>query len=295
MKSLQWKDNVPEEGKTEPVDDTGTKSMEIYRFAEVIKSQCPKLSDMHLSDQIVFLARRSDGEGGAFVEYINMDELSNLVDSQCEDLFLSSIQEKTYTFVDDEGISHSLPYHQLFGFEGAGERLDPDDIDKYEVVVRKRIMPGAIVSYIPLSSVLSSYGDVYTDTQISQTSSIQYDDDGNGPYLELFKFNDGGLKELVVRDGNHVNYITLSGDALSDIIPDATIQNGQKSIDWLTNAHDRVIQLYKFDQPGMSTVPTTTVVANGNAESLIPEEYEFVVRKNGPGGSIDYMQAKLSV
>ena len=306
MKSLQWKDNVPEEGKTEPVDDTGTKSMEIYRFAEVIKSQCPKLSDMQLSDQILFLARRRDKDGGAFVEYINMDELSTLVDSQCEDLFLSSIQEKTYTFVDDEGVSHSLPYHQLYGFEGAGERLDPDDIDKYEVVVRKRIMPGAIVSYIPLSSVLSSYGDVFTDTQISQTSSIQFDDDGNGPYLELFKFNDGsygdtlelhqlGLKELVVRDGNRVNYITLSGDALSDIIPDATIQNGQKSIDWLTNSHDRIIQLYKFDQPGMSTIPKTTVVANGNAESLIPEEYEFVVRKNGPGGEIEYMQAKLSV
>lgn len=306
MKSLQWKDNVPEEGKTEPVDETGTKSMEIYRFAEVIKSQCPKLSDMQLSDQILFLARRRDKDGGAFVEYINMDELSTLVDSQCETLYLSSIQEKTYTFVDDEGVSHSLPYHQLYGFDGAGESFDPNNIDKYEVVVRKSLVPGAIVSYIPLSSVLSSSGDVFTDTQISETSSIQFDDDGNGPYLELFKFNDGdygdtlelhqlGTKELVVRDGDKVNYITLSGDALSDIIPDATIEDGQKSIDWLTNSHDRVIQLYKFDQAGMSTIPQTDVIANGNAETLLPDEYEFVVRKNGPGGEIEYMQAKLSV
>ena len=243
----------------------------------------------------MFLARRQDKDGGAFVDYINLDELSSLVDSKCETLYLSSIQEKTYTFTDDQGVSHSLPYHQLYGFDGAGERLDRDNIGKYEIVVRKSLNPGAIVNYIPLSSVLSSSGDVFTDTQISETSSIQFDDDGNGPYLELFKFNDGGYgdslalhelddREIVVREGDHVNYITLTGDALSDIIPDATVQEGQKSIDWLTNSHDRVIQLYKFDQPGMSTMPETEVIANSNAESLIPEEYEFVVRKNGPGG-----------
>lgn len=288
------------------MDDTGVKSLQIYRFSEVIKSQCDRLSDLQLSDQVVFLARRQDRDGGAFVDYINLDELSSLVDSKCETLYLSSIQEKTYTFTDDQGVSHSLPYHQLYGFDGAGERLDPNNIDKYEIVVRKSLNPGAIVNYIPLSSVLSSSGDVFTDTQISETSSIQFDDDGNGPYLELFKFNDGdygdklalhelGDREIVVREGDHVNYITLSGDSLSDIIPDATIQDGQKSIDWLTNAHDRVIQLYKFDQPGMTTIPQTDVIANGNAESLIPEEYELVVRKNGPGGEIEYMQAKLSV
>ena len=52
--------------------------------------------------------------------------------------------------------------------------------------------------------------DTFTDTQMSQMSSIEYDDDGNGPYLQLYKFNDDervdlgfddfGRYDLVARD-----------------------------------------------------------------------------------------------
>ena len=59
----------------------------------------------------MFVARRVDEDGGAFIDYINIDDLSTLVDSKCETLYLSSIQELAHTFTDDQGDSHTIPYH----------------------------------------------------------------------------------------------------------------------------------------------------------------------------------------
>ena len=91
--SLEWKDNKPEEGKTEPVADTGVKSLQLFKFSEVVKEDCDMLSDLQLSDKVVFVARREDESGNAWVDYINLDEISSQVDSNLEDLYLSSIQE----------------------------------------------------------------------------------------------------------------------------------------------------------------------------------------------------------
>ena len=77
-----------------------------------------------------------------------------------------------------------------------------------------------------------------------------------------------------------------------DIKPDTQGDSGQKSIDWLSDTHE--LQLYKFDEDGLSAFePDVTV--NNNRESLLPEEYEFVLRKNGAGGEVTYGQVSLSV
>lgn len=264
-KSIQWKDNVPEEGKTEPVDATGAKSLQLYRFAEVVKSECDSLSDIQLSDQMVAVVRREDADGNAWIDYLNVDDLSGgTVDSKCETLYLSSIQEETYTDLD----GNERAYHQLYGFDGGNIELDRNNLDKFDLVVRDSLTPaqGAQVSYVPISSVLST-NDVYTDTQKSQMSSIQYDDDGDGPYLELFKFNQGesedlafedfGRYHMVVRDNEegHVDYATLSGVASSlvevavekSVVYTDTQKSQMSSIEYDDDGNGPYLQLYKFN------------------------------------------------
>lgn len=52
--------------------------------------------------------------------------------------------------------------------------------------------------------------------------------------------------------------------------------------------------MYKFDEDGLSAFePDVTV--NNNREYLLPNEYEFVLRKNGAGGEVTYGQVALSI
>ena len=383
--SLEWKDNKPEEEKTEPVDATGVKSLQLFKFSEVVKEDCDMLSDLQLSDKVVFVARREDEDGNAWVDYINLDGISSQVDSNLEDLYLSSIQEKMYETEDG-----SVPYHQLFGFEGGNIELDFNNLDKFDLVVRDKLTPGngAQVSYIPISAVLSG-ADTFTDTQISQMSSIQYDDDGNGPYLELFQFNQGnnlnlgfedfGRYDLVVRDntGNHVDYATLSGiaDSISTLIvdalstdvdselppielssiqtsswtdpetdeehkyhqlfnfqvsaktinyssigcynivlrdyeehpggaivsytplsdlafrPDSDGDSGQKSTSFLSGTRD--LQLWRFDEAGESDTSALVPTYFDDPAYVLSDELEFVLRRGGAGGEIEYRKLLL--
>lgn len=296
-KSIEWKDNVPENGSTEPVENTGVKSLQLYRFSEVVKSECDHLSDLQLSDQVVFVARREDDNGNAWIDYINMDDLSDTVDSKIEDLYLSSIQELTYT--DQDG--NKIPYHQLYGFDGANIQLDFNNLDKFDLVVRDSLTPGngAQVSYIPISSVLSAT-DVFTDTQMSQMSSIQYEDDGNGPYLELFQFNAGnrvvltpdeyGPYDLVLRDNDNgfVDYTSLSDllDNLSGYV-DSELPALQLSSIWTgvwTDPNDgkdkKYHEFFNFTEDPI------------HVEWDLKEDYDIVLRDKNTvtGGSIvNYM------
>lgn len=383
--SLEWKDNKPEDDKSEPVEATGVKSLQLFKFSEVVKEECDMLSDLQLSDKVVFVARREDEDGNAWVDYINLDGISSQVDSNLEDLYLSSIQERMYETEDG-----SVPYHQLFGFEGGNIELDFNNLDKFDLVVRDRLTPGngAQVSYIPISAVLSG-ADTFTDTQISQMSSIQYDDDGNGPYLELFQFNQGnnlnlgfsdfGRYDLVVRDntGNHVDYATLSGiaDSISTLIvdalsidvdselppielssiqtsswtdpetheehkyhqlfnfqvsaktvdyssigcynivlrdyeehpggaivsytplsdlafrPDSDGNSGQKSTSFLSGTRD--LQLWRFDEAGESDTSALVPTYFDDPAYVLSDELEFVLRRGGAGGEIEYRKLLL--
>lgn len=55
------------------------------------------------------------------------------------------------------------------------------------------------------------------------------------------------------------------------------------------------MQLYKFDEDGLSDAFEPDVTVNGTREYLLPNEYEFVLRKNGAGGEVTYGQVALSV
>lgn len=51
---------------------------------------------------MVAVIRREDDDGNAWIDYLNIDELSSkTVDSKCETLYLSSVQIGTYT--DNDG------------------------------------------------------------------------------------------------------------------------------------------------------------------------------------------------
>ena len=98
--------------------------------------------------------------------------------------------------------------------------------------------------------------------------------------------------DIVIRNPNNGQPYVEYGKLCIDITPDAQGQSGQESIDWLDDTHE--LQLYKFDEAGMSAFePDVTV--NGNREYLLPNEYEFVLRKNGAGGEVTYGQVALSV
>lgn len=53
--------------------------------------------------------------------------------------------------------------------------------------------------------------------------------------------------------------------------------------------------MYKFNENGLTSAISTTVETNGNAERLVPDEYEFVFRKGGAGGELEYGKVQLSV
>lgn len=55
------------------------------------------------------------------------------------------------------------------------------------------------------------------------------------------------------------------------------------------------MQLYKFDEAGLTSAFEPDVTVNGTREYLLPNEYEFVLRKNGAGGEVTYGQVALSV
>lgn len=99
--------------------------------------------------------------------------------------------------------------------------------------------------------------------------------------------------DLVVRNPNNGAPFVEYGKLCIDIYPDSEGDSGQKSVAWLTDQHE--LQLYKFNENGLTSAISTTVDANGNSERLVPDEYEFVFRKGGAGGELEYGKVQLSV
>lgn len=180
--------------------------------------------------------------------------------------------------------------------------------DGVDVLVRNPEGPrdGSELQYVSLSSLLLS-GDTYVppdaDAEDAQTSSLQTRELENGAKVEeMFNFHlsdtvDVRISDLVsvdvvIRNPNDGRPYVEYGRLCIDIAPDAQGETGQKSIDWLSGTHE--LQLYKFDEEGLNAFEPGVAV-NGNREYLLPNEYEFVLRKNGAGGEVTYGQVALSV
>ena len=202
------------------------------------------------------------------------------------------------------------PFIELHEFHEDNTRLVSEvSSDGADVLIRNPRGPngGRELQYVSLSSLLLS-GDMYVppdaDVEDAETSSLQTRELESGAMVEeLFGFHvsgtvDIGLDDLsgydvVVRNPNGGSPYVQYGRLSVDIYPDAEGASGQKSVSWLTDGHE--LQLYKFDENGLTSALSATVSANGDAQRLVPDEYEFVFRKGGAGGELEYGKVQLSV
>lgn len=200
------------------------------------------------------------------------------------------------------------PFIELHEFHEDNTRLVSDvSADGVDVLIRNPNGPnnGRELQYVSLSSLLLSgtYIPPDADVEDAETSSLQTRELESGATVEeLFGFHlsdtvdvrisDLTSVDVVIRNPNGGQPYIEYGRLCIDIAPDAQGTSGQKSIDWLSGANE--LQLYKFDESGLNAFePDVTV--NGNREYLLPNEYEFVLRKNGAGGEVTYGQVALSV
>lgn len=247
--------------------------------------------------------------------YLSLSALSSApvsVDSEYEgDLpTMRSIQFGTYSDDPNEWL-------QLYGFEddpalhdhisvtlSSGHRnLLPDGC---EFLVRTTDERGwRTLEYKSLSAAVAP-GEAAVDSmfQDAQTSSLETrtvsSEGGVSSFAQLWNFDhmdqrwyqlsdalSGALRDVVLRDTetSSVRYIALSALSAGGVHPDADGESGQKSIDWLSGTEPPEVQLYGMDEDGETL---SNVVLGETAVSLLPEDYEFVVRKNGKGGEIGY-------
>lgn len=232
----------------------------------------------------------------------------NSGDSDSDEKHLSSLQHKVCVGKDGNGDESIVDAWNLYNFDDLENIVDmpgqgSEEIQKYDVVVRYRDNEDSgEVKYMSLSS-LSAGGDVPPDADVPAAglSSIQWRDLGGGTVLQLFQFDDHELQEgedsdeVVVKRGDRVEYVSLSSVRISGDVNNNDEDFTQKSIETKEDSGKRYHQLYKFDEDGLSDEVSTVVVANDVAQELIPDEYEFVLRKNGAGGEIEYAKVQLSV
>lgn len=158
-----------------------------------------------------------------------------------------------------------------------------------------------------------------SSTELAQTSSIQHrtvltsDSDGNDvsvKVLQLYEFNlsdsisvnlkdqnnpyspegeetlSGGY-EFIIRKDNKVKYAKLSVDTIK---VDTEVLSAQKSLEWKTTEDEdnpqTYMQLYGMD---LSGIQHTANLGISGATSLLCDDYQFVIRRNGAGGEIDYL------
>lgn len=210
---------------------------------------------------------------------------------------------KSLDWANREGETVECQCAELYEFDQLST-VDPISTD-HLVIRRVDENNGAELKYISLSSLEISgmYVPPDADVQEAQTSSIQTRELDNGSKVEqLFQFNqpetvDVRISDLVsvdvvLRNPNNGNPCIEYGKLCIDIATDSQGQTGQKSIDRLSSTNE--LQLYKFNENGLSAFKSDITV-NGNREYLLPNEYEFVLRKNGAGGEVTYGQVALSV
>lgn len=218
------------------------------------------------------------------------------MDSYCD--HESGVKFQSLEWDDLEGETTECQVQQLHGFSDLENNTDAEEEDQL-VVRRKDDAGGAEICYVNLSSLLSAEVQTDTDSPNTDLSSIQWTEDNGGqPVLQLFKFDDHlaveaqDSDEVVVKRGDGVEYVQLSTIVVSG---DTNQGNIGKSIETKEDVNgNKFHQLYKFDQGGLSSAFEPDVQLNSNRQSLLPDEYEFVLRKNGESGEIEYAKIELS-
>lgn len=216
----------------------------------------------------------------------------------------SQTEFKSLDWADREGEVVECQCAELYEFDQL-ETVDPLSTD-HLVIRRPDDNDGAELKYISLSALEISgmYVPPDADVEDAETSSIQTRElDNEDKVIEFFQFHDPATVDLrlsdllsvdiVVRNPNNGAPFVEYGKLCIDIQPDTRGISGQKSIDWLSSTND--LQLYKFDEAGLTSAFEPDVTVNSNRESLLPDDYEFVLRKNGAGGEVTYGQVSLSV
>lgn len=145
-------------------------------------------------------------------------------------------------------------------------------------------------------------------------SIYDFDDLSNNQEFDIEKSSQYDfIMRYVPDEGNkaHVKYVNLNvlWDALSSELSslsggvpvDSLGTSGQKSIAWLNNEE---LELYKMEEDGISVDTKLQRIQDGIGAVLpaesIPDgqggeqEVEFVIRKGGAGGEIDYAKVNLS-
>ena len=186
----------------------------------------------------------------------------------------------------------------------------------YELVVRKGGAGGEI-EYTTLSAAVSSA--VELDTQATaQQKSLEWKTQNNRQYAQLYKMDAAGepteqvdLKfakdsyqdllpddeEFVIRTraGGVIQYKNV-GVCLSAYLSGGVAISGdnektpsQKSIDLVFDGDDPdYYQLHDMDKAGTSLPEKAITMSADGYTPLLPSNYEFVLRKDGAGGTIKY-------
>ena len=226
------------------------------------------------------------------------------MDSYCD--HESGVKFQSLEWDDLDGETTECQVQQIHDFSDLDNVVDVEEED-HIMVRREDDNGGAEVVYVNLSSILSGVmsaitsAEVPTDTDSpnSNLSSVQWTlDNNNDPCLQVFKFDNHQVEdadftqdEVLVKRQNNIEYVslssaTVSGDTNNEIGCSIVTNDGLNG----TKYH----QLYKFDQSGLSSAFEPDVQVNSNRQSLLPDEYEFVLRKNGPNGEIAYGTVELS-
>lgn len=217
----------------------------------------------------------------------------------------SSTEFKSLDWADHEGEDVECQCAELYKFDQL-EVVEPSG-DDHIIIRRPDELGGAEIQYISLSSLSSLSGEYNppdANVEDAQTSSLQTRQLYNGSTVEeMFNFHlsdtvDVSISDLtsvdiVIRNPNDGQPYLEYGRLCIDIVPDTKGEHGQRSIDWLSDTHE--LQLYKFDEEGLSNINTVETKVNDASQPIIPDDYEFVFRKGGPGGEIEYGKIQLSV
>ena len=142
-----------------------------------------------------------------------------------------------------------------------------------------------------LSSIQTRWENPGEDNELKSLQLYQFDLSNNTLTLDLSdqyanqQAQTSGF-DFIIRKDNQVQYMKLSSNV--DISADTDAAGNQKSIQW---NDDKYLQLYNMDQ---SRENVASVQLSTDAKNVLPNNYEFVVRKGGAGGEISYTTLQIA-
>lgn len=145
-----------------------------------------------------------------------------------------------------------------------------------------------------LSSIQTRWENPGEDNELKSLQLYQFDLSNNTLTLDLSdqyanqQAETSGF-DFIIRKDNQVQYMKLSSNV--NISVDTDVDGNQKSIQWKTSSDDKYLQLYNMDLSGENVA---SVQLSTDAKNVLPNNYEFVVRKGGAGGEISYTTLQMA-